>query len=65
MTRRGVVWGSSEEGGEARAGVLDVRVDFAIFGFLLVVGYVANRVLGLLRRRYLFWLASERPNAGM
>ncbi len=44
---------------------LDMAGLFAIFGFLLVVGYVANRVLGLLRRRYLFWLASERPNAGM
>jgi NitT/TauT family transport system permease protein len=43
---------------------LDMAGLFAIFCFLLIVGYILNTFLGLLRRRLLFWMSSERMYAG-
>jgi NitT/TauT family transport system permease protein len=43
---------------------LDMAGLFAIFVFLLIVGYLLNTLLGAVRRRYLFWIQSERMHAG-
>ena len=43
---------------------LDMSGLFAIFVLLLGIGYVVNTLLGMLRRRCLFWISAERTHVG-